>query len=127
MLDLYKNIRRLRLENGWSQNDLAKRAGYKDRSAIAHVEDGTVDLPQSKIMLFANIFGVSPAQLFGGSSANELTGDSYTTEEAAVIAAYRNADETRKDVVCDVLHITRPSAAKEKTGLPKSSSSRNVG
>lgn len=48
-------------------------------------------------------------------------------EESAVLIAYRNADETRKDVVCDVLHITRPSAAKEKTGLPKSSSSRNVG
>ena len=45
MIDLYKNIKRLRLENQWSQGELAKRAGYKDRSAIAHIEDGRIDLP----------------------------------------------------------------------------------
>lgn len=111
MLDLYKNIRRLRLENGWSQTELAKRAGYKDRSAIAHVEDGTVDLPQSKIMLFADIFGVSPAQLFGLSSANELIDAMYTDEETAVVTAYRKADDTRKDIVCDVLRVKRDAGS----------------
>lgn len=127
MLDLYKNIRKLRLENGWSQSELARRAGYKDRSAIAHVEDGTVDLPQSKIMLFADIFGVSPAQLFGGSSASELFDDNYTNEETAVITAYRNADEMRKDIVCDVLHVIRQPAAREKTRRQESSRSQNAG
>lgn len=107
MLDLYKNIRKLRLENGWSQSELAKRAGYKDRSAIAHVEDGTVDLPQSKIKLFADIFGVSPAQLFGSSSPAELFNDHYTSEEQSIIRAYRDLSDEGKDMVCGMLHVKR--------------------
>lgn len=60
MLSLYKNIKALRLERKWSQDELAKRAGYTDRSSIAKIENGLVDLPQSKILLFANIFNVAP-------------------------------------------------------------------
>lgn len=108
MLDLYKNIKRLRLENGWSQSELARRAGYKDRSAIAHVEDGTVDLPQSKIMLFADIFGVTPSQLFGNSTASELVDiRSLTSDEADLIAAYRMAPESDKDAAFRVLRSER--------------------
>lgn len=111
MLDLYKNIKTLRLENGWSQSELAKRAGYKDRSAIAHIEDGSVDLPQSKIQLFADIYGVTPARLFGRSTIEELPRSGFTEEEIDLIDAYRKADDTRKDIVCDVLHVKRDAGS----------------
>jgi transcriptional regulator with XRE-family HTH domain len=65
MLKLYENIKRLRLERGMTQEDLAIRAGYTDRSSIAKIERGVVDLPQSKIKQFADIFGVSPSYLLG--------------------------------------------------------------
>lgn len=65
MLELYKNIKKLRKQNGWSQEELAKRAGYTDRSSIAKIEKGQFDLPQSKIILFADIFGVTPGELMG--------------------------------------------------------------
>lgn len=119
MLDLYKNIKKLRLENGWSQSELARRAGYKDRSAIAHVEDGTVDLPQSKIMLFADIFGVTPAQLFGNSAVSELIDvRSLTPDEADLLTAYRGATEELKDAAFRVLGSERQE---------RSSRSRNAG
>ena len=65
MLDLYENIRKYRKQNKWSQEELAKRAGYTDRSSIAKIEKGLFDLPQSKILLFAEIFGIDPGTLMG--------------------------------------------------------------
>jgi transcriptional regulator with XRE-family HTH domain len=65
MLELYKNIRKFRNELRMSQAELAKRTGYNDRSSIAKIERGDVDLPQSKIILFANALNVSPGELMG--------------------------------------------------------------
>ena len=65
MLKLYENIKTLRKENGWSQDELAKKMGYTDRSSIAKIESGKVDLSQSKIMEFARVFGVEPGDLMG--------------------------------------------------------------
>ena len=65
MLELYKNIRRYRKELKLSQEELAKRTGYTDRSSIAKIEKGMVDLPQSKILLFAEALNVTPSELMG--------------------------------------------------------------
>ncbi len=64
-MTLYDNIRHYRKMNHWSQDELAKRMGYSDRSAIAHIESGKVDLPQSKIAQFAEVFGVTRSELMG--------------------------------------------------------------
>lgn len=65
MLKLYQNIKELRKQNHWSQEELAKRMGYTDRSSIAKIEGGKVDLSQSKILEFARIFGVDAGDLMG--------------------------------------------------------------
>lgn len=65
MLELYRNIRKYRVSAGMTQDELARRAGYTDRSSIAKIEKGIVDLPQSKIKQFADIFGVTPGTLMG--------------------------------------------------------------
>jgi transcriptional regulator with XRE-family HTH domain len=38
MQDIYKNIRRLRIQNNMSQAELADAIGYTDRSSIAKIE-----------------------------------------------------------------------------------------
>ena len=65
MLELYKNIRKYRKQMGMTQEELAKRIGYTDRSSIAKIENGSVDLPQSKITQFAKVFGISSKDLMG--------------------------------------------------------------
>lgn len=65
MLDLYKNIKSLREEKGMSQDSLAKLTGYTDRSSIAKIEKGLVDLQQSKIELFAKALGTTSRDLVG--------------------------------------------------------------
>ena len=71
MLKLYENIKALRKANHWTQEDLAKRMNYTDRSSIAKIEAGKVDLSQSKIFEFANVFGVEPGELMGWEEENE--------------------------------------------------------
>ena len=71
MQKLYENIKKYRLERNLSQTELAKLTGYTDRSSIAKIEKGSVDLPQSKIKMFADVFGVSPSKLMGFDSVRE--------------------------------------------------------
>lgn len=73
MLELYKNIKKYRQSLRMSQDELAKRAGYTDRSSIAKIEKGLVDLPQSKIRQFADIFGVAPGELMGSDGISPKT------------------------------------------------------
>ena len=65
MLDVYRRIKDLRLAAGLSQGELAKRTGYNDRSSIAKIEAGKVDLTQAKIVAFANALNTTPAYLMG--------------------------------------------------------------
>lgn len=56
-------IKQLREKAGLSQQELAEMVGYKDRSSIAKVEAGLVDLSRTKIEAFAKAFNVNPASL----------------------------------------------------------------
>lgn len=68
---IYKRIRERREELGLSQDDLAKRMGYKSRSSINKIEMGTNDIPQSKIDAFAVALDTTAAWLMGYDSAEE--------------------------------------------------------
>lgn len=72
MLKLYENIKNLRSKLGLSQEELAYKTGYTDRSSIAKIESGKVDLTQSKIAAFAQAFNVSPAYLMGWEDDSDL-------------------------------------------------------
>lgn len=56
-------IKGLRENKHLSQTQLALLVGYKDKTAIAKVEAGKVDLPQSKILAFSKALDVTPADL----------------------------------------------------------------
>lgn len=61
----HENIKLLRLQRGLSQAVLAAMVGYTDRSSIAKIEAGLVDLQESKLRLFAQALGVTVPQLMG--------------------------------------------------------------
>ena len=77
MLQLYKNIKKLREEYGWSQEDLARKIGYTSRTSIAKIEAGKIDLPQSKIKAFADALHTTPSYLMGWTDEpqTEITAD----------------------------------------------------
>ena len=65
MLQIYKNIKKRRKELDMTQTELAKKLGYTDKSMISKIENGLIDLPQSKIMAFADALSIPPGDLMG--------------------------------------------------------------
>lgn len=64
-MKLYKRIRELREERHMSQEELALKTGYTSRTSIAKIEAGKIDLPQSKIVLFAEALDTTVSYLMG--------------------------------------------------------------
>lgn len=78
MLQLYKNIKSRRTELHLTQSELADKMGYADKSMIAKIEKGLVDLPQSKILAFAEALETTPSYLMGWESlSDEEIGDTF--------------------------------------------------
>jgi transcriptional regulator with XRE-family HTH domain len=58
-----EKIKIRRMELGWSLRELASRMGYANQSTIARIESGAIDIPQSKVVKFAEVMGTSVAFL----------------------------------------------------------------
>jgi transcriptional regulator with XRE-family HTH domain len=102
MLELYKNIKKLREENDLSQEELAKRVGYSDKSMISRIESGKVDLTQNKILLFADVFKVTPGELMGDTIR---TMEERIQEHNDLIRAYEKAPEYIQKTINDLLGL----------------------
>ena len=59
-----ERIKQRRQELKWSQRELASRMDY-DHSTITRIETGKIDIPQSRVVQFSKVLGVSIAYLMG--------------------------------------------------------------
>ena len=116
MHEIYDNIKKFRKDYGWTQTELAERVGYADKGMISRIENGKVDLQQSQIIRFAEVFGVSPGDLMGSEgtmsviSVGEYYGSgqlSLSEEEKQIIRKYRALSDGEKDMVCKMLDVKR--------------------
>ena len=69
-----ERIKARREEMGWTLRDLATKMGYSNHSTVARAEAGKIDLPQSRIVQFANVLGVTPGYLMGWQENPEAAG-----------------------------------------------------
>ena len=106
MLATNDNIKTLRTQKGLSQEELATLAGYTDRSSIAKIESGKVDLSESKILIFARVLGVSPAALMGVSSSTPMPASPppLAADETRLLDDYRDASEEIREEAAGMLH-----------------------
>ena len=107
MLQLYKNIKNRRKELKLTQSELAHKKGYADKSIIAKIEKGDVDLPLSKIKVFAQALDVTPSELMGDIWANDVLDNArsdiveHFDGDAFKIAEFQEAE--RKDAEGEVI------------------------
>lgn len=59
-----ENLKRMRIAKGLSQEELALKLGYTNRSSINKIEVGKNDMPRNKIAMAAQILGISPLEFF---------------------------------------------------------------
>lgn len=94
LAEMGNRIRVAREKLGLTQEELAKKTGYTSRSSINKIEDGKVNIPQSKIEIFANALNVTPSYIMGWESEEII----LTNHEKRVIEAYRNKPEMQPAV-----------------------------
>lgn len=73
---------------GMSQEELAKKVGYKTKSAISRIENGDRDLRQDGIRTFAKALGVDPIKLLDDRApGTPVYDDEILVPEVATVAA----------------------------------------
>lgn len=82
-MEIGDRIKLRREELGMSQEELAKKVGYKSRSSVNKIEIDGRGLPQKKIALFAKALQTTPAYLMGWESEEEMK----WAEEAYMVTA----------------------------------------
>nr|DAJ68670.1 MAG TPA: helix-turn-helix domain protein [Caudoviricetes sp.] len=66
-------IRNRRLALNMTQEELAKKLGYKTKGSISKIESNERELPTQKIKRFAEILDTSPAYLMGWEDMTQTT------------------------------------------------------
>lgn len=98
MLNLYTNIKNRRLELDLTQTQLAERLGYADKSMIAKIEKGQIDLSHSKILALAAALQTTPGDLMGwedeASSSAAAPAPAADPNEDQLIAMYRELNSS---------------------------------
>lgn len=80
-------IKNLRETCGLSQTELALKVGYKDKTSIAKIEKGLVDLPQSKLSAFSAAFKVNTSYWFDDETFEfEQHEDNSSTKKSTAFA-----------------------------------------
>lgn len=120
-MTLYDRIRTRREQLNMSQEELAKKLGYKSRSTIAKIESGENDITQSKIVAFAKALGVKPGYLMGWEDTPATSPLSLTQQEETHIKKYRQLNADGKLVIDNqidfMLYKQDQSAEKEDQNL----------
>lgn len=74
MAEIGKRIKQKREELKITQEELAVKLGYKSKTTIAKIENGTNDIVQSKVVEFAKALNTTVAYLMGWDDNEEQEG-----------------------------------------------------
>lgn len=76
-----KRIKSLREASGMSQDELAKRVGYKSRTSINKIELGINDIPQCKIKALSTALNTTPTILMGWEEQQPIASNLVPLEQ----------------------------------------------
>lgn len=112
MADIGKRIKEKRESLGMTQEELAAKLGYKNKSSIAKIETGTNDIVQSKVVEFANILDTTVAYLMGW----ENIPNNSKRKGVAINVLGRVAADTPIEAVEDIIDTEEITEELAKTG-----------
>ena len=108
-----QRIKARRNELKLSQRELCDKMGYSNHSTIGKIETGKVDIPQSRIVQFAEVLGVSVAYLMGWDE--EIKKNPVATAErhfeilmdedfVGMFDEFHSLDAKKRKIVIDLVH-----------------------
>lgn len=103
-----ENILRMRKRLGWTQEELATKMGYKSKSTINKIELGINDIPQSKIVKFADVLGTTPAHLMGWNDEEENLSPEepeLSEGEKMLLELFRQVPEDKQELVLQMISL----------------------
>lgn len=112
MNSIGERIKMKRIEKGWSQRDLAAKMNYSNHSTIGKIEAGKVDIPQSRVVQFAEVLNTTVAYIMGWEEqiesdpvgAAELHFEMIMDEDLAeIFEDFKKLDATKKKIVKDLV------------------------
>ena len=108
------NILYMRKRLGMTQEELATRMGYKSKSTINKIELGINDIPQSKIVKFAEVLGTTPAYLMGWTEDNNKENSSpeelnLSEGEKMLLELFRQVPEDQQQLVLGMIRAALKS------------------
>lgn len=100
-------IKERRIELGLTQEELAKRLGYKGRTSVCVVETGGDNVTTTKVKKFAEALNVTPAYLMGWEIDQEEP-DVNDERLRRLILAYSKASPELQRAVEAILKSSQP-------------------
>jgi transcriptional regulator with XRE-family HTH domain len=95
-----------RKELNLTQEELAKRMGYKSKSTINKIEMGINDIPQSKIAMFAEVLVTTPSYLMGwDDEENPPDKPSLTEGEQALLDLFNRVPKDKQELVLQMIRV----------------------
>ena len=108
--EMGKIIKQRRELLGLTQEDLAKRLGYKGKSSINKIELGIADVPRAKLPAFASALGLTPQELSGWTDEHAQASFSYCLEQQMRVLGYELIYDEDGNVI-----LTGPEGEKQIT------------
>lgn len=95
-----------RKELDLTQEELARRMGYKSKSTINKIEMGINDIPQSKIARFAEVLATTPSFLMGWDEEEDSPEEPKLTEgEKVLLDLFRRVPEDKQKLVLQMIRV----------------------
>ena len=95
-----------RKELNLTQEEVAKRMGYKSKSTINKIEMGINDIPQSKIVKFAEVLFTTPSFLMGWDEEENSPEEPKLTEgEKVLLELFRRVPEEHQRMLLDMIRV----------------------
>lgn len=102
MKTLGERISSRRIELGLTQEELAKRVGYENKTSINMIESNKRDLPRSKVIPIANALHVSIDYIMGWDEKIEEDRYSILKRELGIIDF---TDDEKKEIINYIKYI----------------------
>ena len=112
-LKIGDRIKQRRIELNLSQDELARRLGYKSRSSINKIEKDASGLPQTKIAAIASVLQTTPSYIMGWEEVQKKN-----NATADIVVRLRSDDEFLSTIeVISKLNAEELSSIKQMANL----------